>query len=729
MNYIKGKYKRSIYRSDAGYTVGLFRVSETNDVSLESFVNKTITFTGYFPPLNDFDVYTFYGSLTSHEKYGKQYAVTNFDVSKPATKNSIVEFLSSGLFKGIGEKKAQKIVDVLGKDTINVIVNNPSNLALIPTITAKNIDILHEKLKNYANYDTVIKLNELGFSVKEATAITNSYKEKTNKIIEENIYDIAFRNIDIPFKKVDSIATHNNIDLCAPIRIEAGIVYVMQEVADSSGHCYFYEEELYKFICRLFFMDIATTSFKSCLANLQKQVKVIKIEERYYLKEMIEAEEYIVNRIKLLNTKEKTNTIINDRDLKELESYTNIKYNKEQLEAIKESLINNITIITGGPGTGKTTILKGITKLYQNINKLTDEHLQEDIALLAPTGRAAKRMSEEAHLSATTIHRFLKWNKDNNTFAINEYNKSKVKLIIIDEASMIDVYLLASLFKGISVYCHIIIIGDDHQLPSVGPGQVLHDLIESQTINTYTLERLYRQKDDSNIISLAYDVRENNDCSNDFNKGKDVIFDYKDSIDVINEVLEYAKEYQDKSYKDFQVLVPMYKGINGIDNLNLKLQNIFNPKDIHKKEILIGEVLYREGDKVIQLTNMPDESISNGDIGLIYSIKSKGKKEIYIDFDGNMVRYTTSNFYNFKQAYAISIHKSQGSEFDYVIIPIVKSYNKMLYKKLIYTAITRCKKKLIIVGEEIAFNMALKNNYTDTRRSSIKELLIGSIKT
>ena len=443
---------------------------------------------------------------------------------------------------------------------------------------------------------------------------------------------------------------------------------------------------------------------------------------------MYESESLIVKRFRLLSHEKDLITKDIDNKIKEIGEFFGIVYNEEQLEAIKESYQKKFLIITGGPGTGKTTIMKAITELYRQMNKLDYSSLQEKIALLAPTGRAAKRMTETTLLRASTIHRFLKWQKETNKFQVNEYNKSKVEFVIIDEASMIDTYLMASLLKGISANCKIVMVGDDHKLPSVGPGQVLHDLIQSEKLPVIKLTELYRQGKDSNILSLAYDIRQGTINEKIFNVGDDLTFIKSSPNQVINNILEITDTYKDLSYKDFQILCPMYKTIAGIDEINNHIQKKFNKKAKDKKEIATSEVIFREGDKVIQLTNMPDENVYNGDIGIIKEIKTSPKKEIIIDFDGNIVKYTPSNFANFRLAYAISIHKAQGSEFEVVIIPIVKNFNKMLYRKLIYTGVTRSKKKLYLIGDIEALKTAVNNTSADVRRTSIKDFLQNGIK-
>lgn len=727
--YIKGNYRKSIYQSQAGYNIGIFKVIDTNDERLADYIGRTITFTGYFHELNDIDTYLFFGKLVEHEKYGEQFQVDSYERCRPEEKDSIIEFLTSGLFTGIGEKKAKKIVDVLGKDTLKIIIENPDNLLLIPTITKANIDTLHKKLKEYeSSYETILYLGELGFSTKDSMLIYNFYKKETQAVINKDIYQLIYDILDINFKKVDTVALKMNIAKNALIRVKAAIIYIMNELSNTYGHSYYYKEELLPLLPKVLTIPITEDEWQEALNSLLNDVRVVLKDEKIYLAEMYEAETLITKRIRLLNRNAPHIEKELESKLKDLESFYGITYNAEQKQAIKESCERDFLIITGGPGTGKTTIMKGITELYRQLNKLSYSDLQDRIALLAPTGRAAKRMSESTNLKSSTIHRFLKWQKETNKFQVNEYNKSKVELVILDEASMIDTYLLASLLKGISANCKIIMVGDDHQLPSVGPGQILHDLISSEKLEVVKLKELYRQGKDSNITSLAYDIRAGSINREVFNKAADLTFINCEASEVIPNIIEISNTYKDISYKKFQILAPMYKTIAGIDEINNKLQNIFNKKSPTKKELKIGEVTFREGDKVIQLTNMPDENVYNGDIGIIDEILTSPKKEIYIDYDGNVVKYTPSNFQSFRLAYAISIHKAQGSEFDVVIMPIIKNYNKMLYRKLVYTGITRSKKYLYLIGDLTALDIAVSNTNTDIRRTSIKDFLINGIK-
>lgn len=727
--YIKGKYKRSIYQNASGYNIGLFKVQDTNDEKLADYLDHTITFTGYFHELNDQDTYMFYGKLVKHEKYGEQFQVENYERCKPEEKDSIIEFLTSGLFKGIGEKKAKKIVEVLGKNTLQIILENPDNLLLIPTITKANVDTLHNKLKEYeASYETILFLSNLGFQTKDSMIIYNYYKDQTKQIINQDIYQLIYDINDITFKKIDQIALKMGVERDALIRIKAALIYIMNEVSNTYGHSYYYQEELITLLPRVLMTIPSQEVYDQALLDLINDSRIVQKEDKLYLKDMYDAETLIVKRLRLLENNPGQSSLLLDETIKSLEDFYQIKYNQEQKQAIKESYEKDFLIITGGPGTGKTTIMQGIVELYRQLEKLSYEKLQDKVALLAPTGRAAKRMTETTGLRASTIHRFLKWQKETNNFQVNEYNKSKVEFVILDESSMIDTYLLASLLKGISANCKIVMVGDDHQLPSVGPGQILHDLISSDMLSVVKLKELYRQGKDSNIISLAYDVRAGEVNPQVFNKDEDLTFINCPSEKVIDNIKEIATTYKDLSYKNFQILAPMYKTYVGIDIINDSLQSIFNPSSKTKKELRINETIFREGDKVIQLTNMPDDNVYNGDIGIIDRITISPKKEVHIDFDGNVVKYTPTNFHYFRLAYAISIHKAQGSEFDVVIMPVVKNYGKMLYRKLIYTGITRSKIKLFLIGDLKALDIAVANTSTDIRRTTIKDFLINGIK-
>ena len=732
MNYIKGNFRKYIYNSGKGFVVGLFKIRETNDEELKDYINKTITFSGNFLDLNMDDLYIFYGEGVRHPKYGFQYSVTNYERVKPEEKDGIIEFLCSDLFNGIGEKTAKSIVDTLGDRTLDLIIENKENLLLVPKLNSKKIDDIYNTLMQYnESHNTIVYLTNLGFSMKDALNIYSTYKGQTIANIEYNIYMLAEDIENINFEKLDEIARQMNYEKNDERRIESCIIYVMKKLLFEKGDTYLLKEDIINNTTK--YLGI-TDDIEINLINLNKDGKIIIEKDKYYLEEFYSAEKNIADTLYYLSNL-KSDTVKNfDKHIKALERDNDIEYNEQQIEAIKKAMEKNLLIITGGPGTGKTTIIKAIVQMYKEIHNYNYDELVDKIALLAPTGRAAKRMSESTLLPASTIHRFLKWNKDNNEFLINEYNKDFSEFIIIDEVSMIDNALFDSLLRGLTHNVKIILVGDYNQLPSVGSGQILKDLIESDMIDTVHLDLLYRQNENSYIVNLAHEIK-NNDLSLDFlNKKDDYAFIECDSSSVVRNVIEICKKAMQKgqTLKDIQVLVPMYKGMNGIDNLNIKLQELFNPSDLDKKEITFGEVIFRENDKILQLTNMPDDNVYNGDIGTISMIKTshetKSKKnEIYVAFDGNVVKYEPKDFINIKHGYAISIHKAQGSEFNIVIMPIDNSHRRMLYKKLIYTGITRAKKSLVLVGSSNAFSYAVCNDLVYDRNTTLKDFLLKKI--
>ena len=723
MTYIKGNYRKSIFTSDKGYVIGLFKIKETDNEELKIYVNKIITFTGYFHELNLDDMYIFKGDVVNHPKYGLQFNVLEYERLKPEDEDGLVAFLSSDLFKGVGEKLAKSIVDTLGKNVLEEILKDESCLLLVPKMTSKKAHKIYETLMKYEeSHQIIVYLTELGFNMKDALDIYNTYKSETIIHIEHNPYCLTDF---ISFLKVDEIALKLNIDILDERRIKACIIYMMNKLLFTNSDTYLEYDEILESVFNYLKSDLNVDDFDSYLEELINENKIVLLNDKYYLKEMYDQEINITNMVKYLENK-KIDKLFLDNRIEELERVNNIKYNDKQKEAIKKSLENNITIITGGPGTGKTTIIKAICELYQNLFDLSYEDLTNRIALLAPTGRASKRMSESTNLPASTIHRFLKWNKETNEF-VNEYNKNNHHLIIIDEVSMIDLNLLDSLFKGLTKNIKLVLVGDHHQLPSVGPGNILKDLIESDLIDTIYLDTLYRTDENSYITTLAHEIK-NNDLSDAFLETKSD-YTFLKCHSIVENLKNLCLQLKEKGYdyKRVQIMAPMYAGINGIDNLNKELQSIFNPRTT-QNEIKYGDIIYRENDKILQLVNLPEENVYNGDIGIIKNIlKIENKIFIYIDFDGNLVKYETKDLNKITHGFVISIHKSQGSEFEVVIMLVSNNYKRMLYKKLIYTGITRAKKKLILIGEPDAFLYAVNNNVEKNRKTNLLEQLKNNI--
>lgn len=730
MNYIKGKIKHLIFESTSGYKVGLIRVKETNDPEMEDFINKSVTFTGYFADLTMDDVYVLEGSLVYTEKYGYQYKVENYHYQEVEGKDAVIEFLASPLVKGCGEKTACDIVETLGEDALKKIKESYTNLLLVPKMTEKKALKIYDSIMKYRQTDEmIVELKNLGFTINEALSIINKYGDETISIVKSNPYCL---NEIIDFNKLDKV--YLNIGTFDDeTRIKACLVETIKRLEMADGDTYFSLEEILDGLKRFFSLLPDTSVTEKVVEELSVNNDIIVDKDKYYLKTTYEMEYDIAKNLSLINNIPPVEIKEFDTEIIKLQESIDVTYNKEQLLAIKKALENRISIITGGPGTGKTTIIKAITKLYIKIHNLRPDEISSQIALLAPTGRAAKKLAESTGLPASTIHRYLKWNKEANDFQINELNKNFHRLVIVDETSMIDTHLFDALLKGICTNIQLILVGDANQLPSVGPGLILSDLINSDVFTFTPLETIYRQSNNSYIPYLAQEIK-NKNLSNDYLTKKD---DYNFLNATGSNIRELIKMICERSIKkgltdkDIQILAPMYKGENGIDHLNEILRDLFNPPDTKKKEIKVGEVTYRVGDKVLQLTNDPNNGVFNGDIGYIKDIVTitvpKKQEAIVIDFDGNKIDYKKEDMNMVKHAYAISIHKSQGSEFPHVIMPITKSYYKMLYNKLIYTGVSRAKKSLVLIGEPYALIMAVNNDYSNQRKTTLKERLLNNI--
>lgn len=726
MSYIKGTFRKIIFEGDNNYIIGLFKLKDTDDSKLIDFINRTITITGYFHELTIDEKYEMIGKSVVNKRYGLQFNVETYDRLMPEGIDGVIEFLSSGLFKGVGEKTATEIVKVLGEDALKLIEEDMSNLLLVPSITEKKAKNIYDTLIKYnESYNTIVKLNEIGFNTKDSLTIYNFYREKSVDIVNNNIYSLIDDIPEITYLKIEKIRKNVGILDNDKNRILYSITYVMNNLCFNLGDTYLFIDEIYKELSKILLFEFSYEDLEFYLYELNKLGKVKIIDKKYFLTEYYNAEKNIANKVYDLTNKKSLKIKNINNEIESMELYFDIEYNNDQKKAIKESILNNFTIITGGPGTGKTTIIKAIVELYKRINKLSYLDLCNELALLSPTGRASKRMGEAALMPSSTIHRFLKWNKENDTFMINEKNKSNVKFVIVDEVSMIDTLLLDSLLKGLNKDVKIVMIGDYNQLESVGPGKVLKDLIDSDMVNVIKLNELYRQKETSYIASLASAIK-NNDIDDNLNiKHDDFNFIESDNINIKEAIKLLCEKAIEKGYTsdDIEVLAPMYKGENGIDNLNKILQDVFNPR-VDQDEIKYGDVIYRVNDKILKLENDPDNNVFNGDIGYITNIENN---ELTIDFDSNIVKYNIKDFNTIKHGYAISIHKSQGSEFKLVFMPITYSYRIMLYKKLIYTGVTRAKTSLTLVGDKNAFLYAVNNTNQYERKTYLKELLIECI--
>ena len=720
MDFIKGKYTKSIFKSDSGYLVGLFRVKEAS-TSLKDIVNRTITITGTVIDMNDEDTYILYGEYINNERYGYQFKIDEYKKIIPEGIDAVYEFLSSSFVKGCGKATAKKIVDAYHEASIDKIkedINNLINIGISNNTALK----IYNSIKSYYDKDEVIiYLKELGFSINEINLMLKKYPDNIKSVVEDNIYDL----IDIiDFNKLDKIYFKLYEDT-KDIRINACILETLKQLAFLNGDIYAYKEEIVTYLFENYVLDLGE-NIDDYLSELNKMGKIIIKDNKYYLYNNYMDEYYIAKSLKTISSYEYPKLLKFKENIESLGRQYGIEYDDEQIDAIRSALENPITIITGGPGTGKTTIINGILRLFRETYRLYHEDMTKKVTLLAPTGRAAKRMSETTLFPASTIHRYLKWNIDTNEFQVNEYNPIDQELLIIDETSMIDNNLFASLLRGIRHNVRLVLVGDSNQLPSVGPGNILYDLIKSDMFNHISLSNIYRQSDNSFIPILAKEIKDKDIDENLQDKHDDYNFLICSKDEIKSMIVSIVKKYIERGYtdKDVQVLIPQYKSQNGIDNVNVLLQQLFNPYDNDKDEVTIGTITYRVNDKVLNLVNNTDNDIFNGDIGYIKKINKFNSKEfMVIDYYGKFVTISREDITTIKHAYAMSIHKSQGSEFNHVILPMSMEYVRMLYNKLLYTGVSRAKKTLVMCGDPKAFMMAVNNNYSKLRKTSLKEMI------
>ena len=742
--YIKGKPIVTIFHNEQNlYTVLRIRVEETN----EEYEDKEAVITGYFPIIHEQEHYIFYGEMKDHPKFGMQFHATHFRKDIPQTKQGVISYLSSEIFKGIGKKTAEKIVETLGNNAITKILNQPSLLDSVPKLPSEKAKDLYETLMEHQGLEqAMIALNQYGFGPQLSMKIFQAYKETTLDVIQSNPYQLVEDVEGIGFARADDLGFQLGISGNHPDRIKAGCLYILEQECMQNGHVFVLAEDLLVKVQDLLEKrtqdQIEYKDITQELLKLETDGKIIVEEQRFYLPYLYYSEKGLVTSIqRLLQQTEYAETFPESEfllALGSLEERLSVHYAPSQKEAIQTALMSPLLILTGGPGTGKTTVIKGIVELYGELHGCSlnpHDYKKEEpfpFLLTAPTGRAAKRMSESTGLPAVTIHRLLGWNGSEG-FDHNEDNPLEGKILIVDESSMVDISLANKLFKALPEHIQVILVGDEDQLPSVGPGQVLKDLLRSKVIPTIRLTDIYRQAEGSSIIELAHEIKDGQLPENVSAPTKDRSFIKCQTGQIADVVQKVVLNAVQKGYspRDIQVLAPMYKGPAGIDRLNTVLQEALNGNpDGSRKEIAYGETKYRVGDKVLQLVNQPDKHVFNGDMGEVVSVfyaKENTEKQdmVVVSFEGTEVTYTRQDLGQITLAYCCSIHKSQGSEFPIVILPVVKSYYRMLRRNLIYTAITRSKQFLILCGEEDALRTGVRRADEQMRQTTLMEKLSG----
>ncbi len=736
--YISGEVLAIYFSNPTNfYKVILIEVEETN----ADYNENNIVVTGNFGRVQEGATYQFTGTFTNHAKYGVQFQASRYETAQPSTDESLINYLSGDSFKGIGKKTAEKIVDALGTSCIDDIVENPKVMDQVPGLSKKQKETIEEVLSNeYGMQKVILKLNQLGVDNSLAYKIYGHYEERTPEVVRENPYQLIQEIDGVGFTRADVIADHLDIQPDADERVQAGILYAMYVEGSSSGDTYVIENHLINETVQLLeksrpFLidrDLVDKNLDALIEN----GAIYKEEGRYFLASIYHAEWGIVSALEyILDAEpEPLSEGTFEEKMADVEFELDIEYGDSQKEAIKQALESPVFILTGGPGTGKTTVLEGLIHMFADLNELSlDPHSYKDsgfpILLAAPTGRAAKRMKETTGLPSSTIHRMLGLTADDDDLLNETGFELEGELLIIDEMSMVDTFLANQLFHAIPKDMKVILVGDQDQLPSVGPGQVFRDLIDSGQIPQKELVEIYRQGDDSSIIPLAHEIKHNRLPADLLEKKKDRNFfpaRSNNAVAVIETIVAKAIE-RGYTSEDIQILAPMYRGPAGINIINERLQEIFNPNDGTRKEVKHIDTVYRIGDKVLQLQNDPENNVFNGDLGFITSItkaKKSGLKtdEIVVDFEGNEVTYLRSNWNKITLAYCCSIHKAQGSEYDIVILPMLSSYGRMLKKDIIYTAVTRASKSLSLIGEPQAFLRGIESQQ-NLRNTALKERL------
>jgi len=719
-----------IYRNaDNGYTV-------LNLVSGEA----EITCVGIFSAIAEGENIEASGDYTDHPTYGKQFKVESFEEKAPEDEEAIERYLGSGAIRGIGLALAARIVRRFKADTFRIIEEEPERLAEVKGISErKAMEIADQVNEKRDLRQAMIFLQQYGITMNLAVKVYQQYGQEVYGIIRENPYRLADDIEGVGFRTADEIAVRVGIRMDSDFRIRSGILYVLLQ-ASTEGHTYLPEEELTRRTGQL--LEVGEEQIEKQYMDLAIERKIImkqgENQTQIYAASFYYMEANTATMLKQLNVSYDVPDLEIEERVRRIEKQTGMELDEHQMTAVKEAVRNGLLIITGGPGTGKTTTINTIIKYFEM------EGL--DIFLAAPTGRAAKRMSETTGFEARTIHRMLELNGGVDGaagFERNEQNPLETDVVIIDEMSMVDISLMHALLKAVAVGTRLILVGDVNQLPSVGPGSVLRDIIRSHECNVVMLTKIFRQASTSDIIVNAHKINQGEEVTLD-NKSMDFFFLKRYDADVIiSVVLQLIKQklpkFVDATPYDIQVLTPMRKGLLGVERLNGILQRYLNPPSPQKREKEHGDILFREGDKIMQTRNNyqleweirtkyglsvdKGTGVFNGDMGIVREINDFAET-MTVEFDeGRMVEYPYKLLDELELAYAITIHKSQGSEYPAVVIPLLSGPSMLMNRNLLYTAVTRARKCVTLVGNEVTFAQMVQNTSQQKRYSGLCDRL------
>lgn len=736
--FVKGTVERVIYYNrESGYGVCLFRVSESS----EPVETEEVTVVGLMASPQEGLTYTCRGEWESHPRYGEQFRVKRMEQDMPRSREAVIKYLSSDLFPGIGPKTATKIVSELGDDALKKIVDNPELLQGIPGVSEEKAEMISDTVRQHTDFEQVmLLLYEYGIGSSLALKIYNTYKHDTLAVLKQNPYQLIYDIEGIGFARADAIGRETGIPKDAPERKKAAVLYVLSQAANGDGHVCLKMDELCEHVSKLLGADSDSDEWherlRTFIYELDEEEKVVldSDEDMVYLPSLYYSEQGLAKKLNWLLMQDKAEYPIDVvyRVIGELEETFGVQFADEQRDALVTAACEPVMILTGGPGTGKTTVIRGICHLLSRLEEFSldeaDYHGSDKpypVRLVAPTGRAAKRMSEATSLPAMTIHRLLGWRGD--FFEHDADHPISGRLLIVDEASMMDMWLAYQLVRTVPEGMKVIFVGDADQLPSVGPGQVLHHMIESGRIPYVDLRYIFRQAEGSSIVSLAHEMKRGSLPDNILEPTDDRRFFPCDKDHVAPVAVKLVQQAMKRGYSifDVQVLAPIYRGPAGIDLLNRELQQAINPRREGKRELTWGDSVFRLGDKVLQLSNHPEHPVYNGDIGKVIALDENVTDGIclWVRFDQTEVGYTRSQLNQLSLAYCISIHKAQGSEFPIVVLPVVQAYRRMLQRNLVYTAVTRAKAYLMLCGEVSALSDGVRKEGGFNRRSLLKDRL------